>query len=95
MGNRLTFVFLAAAFGAAAMSSPAAAPAARPSPAVQQCRWNIPAQFGPRAAVRAAARSCPAAARRQEACGRYELYWPHWLSQRALPPVRRWVAERC
>lgn len=92
---RIMIGLLAAAFTAVAISTPATAQAEQPSAAGQQCRWDAPAQFGPRAAVRAAVWTCGPPARAEKACGRYEPYWPHWLSQRALPPVRRWVVERC
>jgi len=60
-----------------------------------QCTREAPAQFGPRAALRPAVRKCVVAAHPDQRCGHYELYWPHWLAQRALPPVRRWITERC
>lgn len=92
MTIRMMVGLFAAAFGAAALQSPAAAVAVQPSTATQQCQWEAPAQFGPRAPLGAAQKTCPAV---KEACGRYELYWPHWIAERALPPVKRWVAERC
>lgn len=45
--------------------------------------------------MRPAIVSCAAETQPKERCGRYELYWPHWLAERALPPVRQWVNERC
>lgn len=96
MSIRIMLAFAAAALGAAAIQNPAAATAiAQPSKTEQQCRWEPATQLGPRAQLRPATRVCPGKAPAQQACGRTELYWPHWLSQRALPPVRRWVAERC
>ena len=96
MTIRTTIGLLAAAFGAAAIQTPAAATEPQPPSATQQCRWEAPAQVGgPRAPVRPAQWTCAPATRVQKACGHYELYWPHWLSQRALPPLRRWVPERC
>ena len=65
------------------------------APNQDQCRWEPPAQFGPRATPRPAAWTCAAGAQRDQKCGHYEFYWPHWLAERALPPVRQWVSERC
>lgn len=95
MTIRTMMGLIAAAFAAAAIQTPATATTAQPSTAAQQCRWEVPAQYGPRAPVRPAVWTCVPPARAEKACGRYELYWPHWLSQRALPPARRWIAERC
>lgn len=92
MTIRIMIGLLAAAFAAAATQTPAAATTAQPSTAAQQCRWAAPVQYGPRAPLQATQKTCRPV---KEACGRYELYWPHWLAERALPPVRRWVAERC
>ena len=89
---RLMAGLLAAAIGAAAIQTPAASTPARPETAARQCQREAPAQFGPRAPLPGAQRTCAPV---REACGRYELYWPHWLSERGLPPVRRWVAEPC
>lgn len=86
----------AAALGTAATAAPSAATPAQSSTAEQQCRWVAPVRAGgPRSPVLAATWTCTPAAAREKACGRYVLDWPHWLSQRALPPVRKWVAEPC
>jgi hypothetical protein len=61
----------------------------------QQCRWETPAQFGPRASPRAPVWTCASAAERKPRCGHYELNLPIWAVGRALPPVRTWVSERC
>lgn len=84
-------VVLASAGHASAVTQPAK----RSAPQQAQCREEPPAQFGPRAPLRPSARMCPAAAERREVCGHYELYWPHWLAERALPPVRHWVSKPC
>ena len=95
MTIRTILAFITAASGAVATQTPAAAAQTQSPAAEQQCRWESPAQYGPRAPVRAAVWTCAPPARAHKVCGRYELYWPHWLSQRALPPVRRWVADSC
>lgn len=101
MNTPIILAIAAAALGAAAPLTPVsaqtpAAPQTSPPETAQQCRWVAPAQAGgPRAPVRAATWTCTPAAARQKACGRYVLDWPHWVSQRALPPVRRWVPEPC
>jgi hypothetical protein len=86
----------AAAFVAATIHAPATAQQVENyAPREVRCRAEEPAQFGPRAPLRPAVQTCAAAAQPSARCGRYELYWPHWLAQRALPPVRQWVAGRC
>ncbi len=95
MTIRIMTGLLAAALAAAAIQTPAAAQTEQPSTAGQQCRWEAPTQSGPRAPLRPATWVCPESKPSKQVCGRYERHWPHWLSQRALPPVRRWVTERC
>ena len=82
-------LFAALALVAAAPEAPAATMPAT----ADRCPSEAPAQAGPRGPVRPPAGRCAAPSR--AACGRYESHWPHWLAQRALPPVRQWVVERC
>jgi hypothetical protein len=93
MTYRMTLALIAAAVAAATTTSPVTAQTAQTPTTVQQCRWEVPLQFGPRAPVQAPRWTCtrPPA---EKARGHYELYWPHWASQRALPPVRIWVPDR-
>ena len=92
MTYRLIASFLAPVVSTVVVGTPAAAASAQPTPSKQECRLETPAQVGPRAPLRAAVRVCAPEAEPEG--GHYELYWPHWLSQRALPPVRRWVPDR-
>lgn len=86
---------IAMSLAAASVGPTAPATAAPPAQAAQQlCRWETPAQFGPRAPVRAPVWTC-AAASTPIRCGHYEAYLPIWAVGRALPWERRWVAEPC
>ncbi len=95
MTIRIMIGLLAAAFGAAAIQTPAAAETGPSSTANQQCGWETPPQFGPRAPLQAARWTCKSSERLQKRCGHYGYYWPIWASQRALPLVRTWVPEHC
>lgn len=90
MSYRLITTFLAAGIGGIIIATPAGAITAQPAPSGRECRLETPAQFGPRAPLRSTVCATEAETKR----GHYELYWPHWLAQRALPPVRTWVPER-
>ncbi|MDP9424213.1 MAG: hypothetical protein M3Q19_15515 [Pseudomonadota bacterium] len=86
----------AAGLIAAMIQAPATSqPIENDAPRQVQCSVEAPAQFGPRTPLRPVVQSCAAATQTAGRCGRYELYWPHWLAQRALPPVRQWVNARC
>jgi hypothetical protein len=93
MTIRIMIGLLAAAFAVTAIQTPATAQAAPSSATNQQCRWETPPQFGPRAPVQAPTWICTSA-RAEKPRGHYEYYWPIWASQRALPLVRTWVPDR-
>lgn len=88
-------IIVGLAIGAAAITGPAVAVAVEAPGATQQCRLESPVQAGPRAPLRPATWTCVAAMEREEACRRADLYWPHWLAQRAQAPIRREVLEPC
>ncbi len=79
----------------AVQAAPAPQPVESQAPTQARCRWEVPAQFGPRATPRAPVWMCPAAAERKPRCGHYELNLPIWAIGRALPLVRQWVSDRC
>jgi hypothetical protein len=89
MSYRIALAFIAAALAASATARPTAAQTTQSSASAQQCRWEAPPQFGPRALVQPPRWICTPA-RAEERRGHYEYCWPIWASQRALPLVRIW-----